>query len=340
MPYNMACLNKLTEISNFKIILIRWDEKVLTPYKPEPNTSIKIIKRSEINLTSIKKIINNYNPEMLLVAGRMDKLYLEASVYAKKRGIIVIVGSDNIWKNSIRQNIACLFSYFTYRKYFTHILVSGLWQYEYAIKLGFKKQKILLNYYSADFEIFNNYYQKYKSLKNKLNKKILFLGRFYEVKGIKILLETMEEILKNEKYSDWKLVMIGNGPLENLISQFHFVEKYQFMNQQEIINKLNDIDFFCLPSNDEPWGVVVHEMCAAGLPILLSDKVGSSTKFLIENYNGYKFNSFDKIDLYKKLTMMMNLSLNELRQMGLRSNLLSNSLTPEIWSYNILSILK
>ena len=41
-------------------------------------------------------------------------------------------------------------------------------------------------------------------------------------------------------------------------------------------------------------GGYLQEAAACGLPIIASDEVGSATKFLINNFNGYRFVSKNK----------------------------------------------
>jgi glycosyltransferase involved in cell wall biosynthesis len=45
-------------------------------------------------------------------------------------------------------------------------------------------------------------------------------------------------------------------------------------------------DVFALASRHEPWGVVVNEAMAAGLPVVLSDRVGAAADLLADGENG------------------------------------------------------
>lgn len=45
-------------------------------------------------------------------------------------------------------------------------------------------------------------------------------------------------------------------------------------------------DVFVLPSWHEPWGVVVNEAAASGLPLVLSDRVGAASDLLQDRVNG------------------------------------------------------
>ena len=46
-------------------------------------------------------------------------------------------------------------------------------------------------------------------------------------------------------------------------------------------------DVFALLSLHEPWGVVVNEAAASGLPLVLSDRVGAARDLLRDGENGY-----------------------------------------------------
>ena len=60
----------------------------------------------------------------------------------------------------------------------------------------------------------------------------------------------------------------------------------RWRNSKEIIRYLRKSCGFILPSKYEPWGVVVHEAACSGLPLILSDSVGSRNELLINNHNG------------------------------------------------------
>ena len=41
-----------------------------------------------------------------------------------------------------------------------------------------------------------------------------------------------------------------------------------------------------LPSRFEPWGVVVHEAAAAGLPVVCTSVAGAASRLVLDGYNG------------------------------------------------------
>ena len=57
-------------------------------------------------------------------------------------------------------------------------------------------------------------------------------------------------------------------------------------NLREIDGRKVAADVFALLSEREPWGVVVNEAAACGLPLVLSDRVGAAFDLLRDGENG------------------------------------------------------
>src|SRR6185295_13276085 len=95
------------------------------------------------------------------------------------------------------------------------------------------------------------------------------------------------------------LVLVGDGPesksLRELASARN-LRRVRFAGSREP-SELPGIyaaaDLFVLPSRHEPWGVVVNEAMAAGLPVVLSDRVGAAPDLLVDGANGRLFPAGD-----------------------------------------------
>ena len=55
---------------------------------------------------------------------------------------------------------------------------------------------------------------------------------------------------------------------------------------ERIVERYAVADVFALLSRHEPWGVVVNEAAACGLPLVLSDRVGAAFDLLEDGRNG------------------------------------------------------
>jgi glycosyltransferase involved in cell wall biosynthesis len=66
-----------------------------------------------------------------------------------------------------------------------------------------------------------------------------------------------------------------------------------FVNQTELPAVYAASDVFTLPSDNEPWGLVVNEAMCAGLPIVLSEEIGCSEDLVKDGVNGATFTAGD-----------------------------------------------
>lgn len=337
MPYNVISYKALTEINNDLIIdVVSWGlSKKLTPYQAPKISNVNYFLEDQLSLSDIKKMIQKKKYSLLYICGRREKIYLKAAIFAKKKGIKIIGQTDEQYYGNFKQLIVKVLSYFLYRKYFDFIFVPGYFQYEYMRYIGFKKEQILIGAYTANTKLFNNYYysSKNRTLPNELN--LLYLGRLEKVKGLDFLIESLKRI----NSSNIKLNIIGNGSMLDKIKNHDFINHTQFMSQNEILNKLDDITFFILPSSYEPWGVVLHEMAAAGIPLICSNEVGARSAFLFNNYNGFLYRHNDYKSFNKAIMKALHITNEKWITYRKRSYELSKSVTPEIWAETINSFI-
>lgn len=339
MPYNIICFKSLLSVGvNIKIHVVCWGvNKKLTPYKVPEILGVSYYLKNDCNAEKLDEFINTLEPCCLYVAGRMEKDYLRACLYARRKNIPVIGTSDSQYSGGVRQWIQRAFSFYLYKRYFNYLMVPGIYQYEYARFIGFSRQQILFPQYCADVTLFNNYYQnRPQSISEKKN--ILFVGRLNKVKGIHLLVEVFLELVENKDFQ-LNLVIVGNGPEKNNMPVHSRIKQYDFLDQSKIVNLLNNVRFFCLPSTKEPWGVVLHEFAAAGMPMVATDICGAATAFVKNYYNGLIIKSGDKISIKNAIQYMAALSSDDLEEMGARSYELSRQIMPSMWASTILTII-
>jgi glycosyltransferase involved in cell wall biosynthesis len=336
MPYNVATFNALlTKYNDYILHVVSWGkDKKLTKYQQPAHNKIHYYDKSQLNYAALLAIFKAVNPRLLLISGRMENDYLKLALLAKRENKIVVGTSDNQYTGSLKQKLAILFSKFLYRRYFEFMLVPGIFQYEYQRLLGFKKEKILFPQYSADTLLFEQAYNNAS-----INKKgILFLGRLDRVKGIDILIKVHKELYESNQISD-KLIVIGDGLLRDTLdlNKEHIIY-HSFMPQKEILNFMSKAKYFCLPSIAEPWGVVIHEAAAAGLPIITTVNCGAASAFVKQGYNGFLFEPGNASKLREILLKMNKKSQNEIQNMGRHSFELSKQINAEMWSDVLLNL--
>lgn len=338
MPYNVIALESLINLNrNLEIDVFSWGvTKKLTPYVPPQIERVNFFDEKDFNYIDLLGLYNKNKYKLIYICNRREKKYLKLAKYARKNSTLIFGQSDEQLQNTSRQFIKKIFSYFLYRQYFDFMCVPGYYQYEFMRYLGFKKNQIFIGAYTANITIFNQFYLDNHCKNFYKTKTLLFLGRLEEEKGLKLLVQTLKKL---QSHFDFKLKVIGNGSQKDLIKDIDFVEYYSFMDQGDLVNQLKEVDFFVLPSNYEPWGVVIHEMTAAGLPIICSDSCGARSAFVFNNYNGFIFKNNCEISLKFCLESAFNISSERLSEFKKRSFELSRFITPQLWSETINSFL-
>lgn len=339
MGYTLATIKKLVE-HGAEVHVIGWDDGKITPYQLPNIPNVHFYNRSEISFDSALNIAEELSPDVVVVSGWQDRLYLQLCKVFVHRGLPVVCGFDDQWEERFKQQIASFLGKFGFfNVWYTHAWVCGPRQYEYARRLGFAKGKILFDLYSADFDIFKTAYERSKKAKIKnYPHNFLFVGRFEDVKGIDILVDAWESLGSLRR--DWTLTLVGNGSLKKRFNNLSDIEVRDFLQPHDLVKMIDSTGCFVLPSRFEPWGVVVHEFAAAGLPLILSDSVGAADSFLIDGVNGFSFRSSQKSYLKSSLLSIIVSSDETLLSMGKASAQLACRITPSTSARNLLSICK
>lgn len=107
----------------------------------------------------------------------------------------------------------------------------------------------------------------------------IYVGRLIEVKNISLLIETFN---KNGK----PLTIVGKGELEEELKAKanNNITFIGFVDNEKLSEIYQSHDVFILPSTYEPWGLVVEEALYWGLPVIVSNKIGSSID-MVQRYN-------------------------------------------------------
>ena len=107
------------------------------------------------------------------------------------------------------------------------------------------------------------------------------------------------------------LVFLGDGVLRSSLeafvkaNNFHNVYFTGFKNQTEMPELYALADILVLPSEIEPWGLVVNEAMCFGLPIIVSDKVGAGGNLVKSGVNGFIYSAGNIESLVSVLKILL-----------------------------------
>lgn len=333
--YVLACCNQLSAKADVHIV--RWPVNKEAPFEFKFNSGLKIYSKSDYNFDQLNQLVKSIEPDAIVCSGWIDKDYLKITKqYFNK--IPTIMTCDTQWRGDLKQRIATLLSRFTLLNVFSHAWVPGQIQKKYVLNLGFKNNKIATGFYSCDLNHFNSIYNKQFSQKQQhFPKRFLFVGRYYEFKGVKELWQAFIE-LQTETPNDWELWCLGVGDIKPI--NHPKIKHFGFVQPKDIEFYTSQTGVFILPSRYEPWGVVVHEFAASGFPLLLSNKIGAKEQFLKQHENGFEFNANDINAIKNAMKNIMNLPDANLLKLSETSHQLAQTVSPSIWVDNLFALIK
>lgn len=175
------------------------------------------------------------------------------------------------------------------------VLPSGIPHKNLILKLGYKK-RIFITGGVGIIDFIDNKTQL--KVEKKIPKSFIFVGRLCKEKNIELMIEVFNRL------PNFNLTIIGSGNLDHKLKSLKKGNNIKFIGH---IKKNNLSDFYLnhdvliLPSISETWGLVVEEAIYFGLPVIVSDIVGSSLD-LVLNYNlGLLFKTKSSQELYNAI---------------------------------------
>ncbi|NNK80304.1 MAG: glycosyltransferase [Flavobacteriales bacterium] len=334
--YLITCLRQWA-LSGNQAIVVHWPVNPEAPFELPQIDGVDFISKDLLESEELKRLVNSRELDGIICSGWIDKSYLRAIAFSKL-DIPSILVMDNQWKGTVKQLVFSRIARLVTKRFFSHAWVIGDPQVEFAVQMGFERDRIRTGFYSADVNAFKGYYEEVLMEAKEFPKTFLYVGRYVRHKGIFDLWEAFVQA-SEELDSDWKLICIGTGEeFENRVIHEDIIH-LGFKQPDQLLEGMSGAGVFVLPSHFEPWGVVVHEFAAAGFPMLLSKEVGAGSSFLEAGKNGFYFESGNVEDLKMGLSKFMKMTDSQLREMSIHSNELALKTTPENWVKTLYELL-
>ncbi len=288
------------------------------------------------------KKVKHYNPDLIYLNGYYDLAYWATMIYAKTRGIKIILDSESNeisrkriwWKETLK------------KAFFNSVdgfLCLGTGAVDYLLKLGVQPEKILTNRNIGIAndkvrKLFQKAYLQRIGAKNALGLpkyNFIFTGRFVKIKNLELLINAFAEVCtKDEKAKDWGLILSGDGTEKGILKRLvadKKIERIFFLPScewHEVPARYALADVAVLPSLFEPFGFLVNEALVYGMPVIVSERCGSAIDLVKIGGNGFIFNPNFQEDLEDKLLKIINLS-DQFEVMGAKGKEMIEYFSPE-----------
>ena len=180
--------------------------------------------------------------------------------------------------------------------------------------------------------------------KDKVKKQILFLSRIHIKKGIELLIDAFDRIIKkNADMDDWTVAIVGNGEEGYIRELKRKVEDLNLRDKVKILAPVfgdakvklyQESSIFCLPSYSENFGMVIAEAMSCGVPCITTNgtpwqllngevsTMGANLDILGKNRKTGWCIDLNVDNLEKVLLEAMTMKTEALYEMGQKGNLL------------------
>ncbi len=192
------------------------------------------------------------------------------------------------------------------------VLACGQLGKEYFSNYGVPVEKIFIQPLESDYTVFQQRdTDRQRAVAEKLalkprRRRLVFCARLAGVKRADVVIDAFSRIAARRP--EWDLVLLGQGPLKDQLKP-RILPKLEhrvtwagfFSDPRDVAAVYHQCDVLVLPSDYEPWALVVVEAVIAGLAIVSSNVVGAAPELVQDGVNGFLFPPGDVLTLERCL---------------------------------------
>ncbi|HEY1657740.1 MAG TPA: glycosyltransferase family 4 protein [Candidatus Sulfotelmatobacter sp.] len=358
-PYRIPVFNALAQRSEIDLQVIFLSEndptlrqwmvyknEITFPYSVLPHWRQRLGKYNILLNRAVHSTLDEIKPDVVVCGGYNYPAAWSAAYWAKRRSVPFLLWTES----TAMERRGSYFHVESLKKRFLNLchafIVPGKSSLDYLKQLGVSQQRIVTARNAVD----NNFYSSASQAVDLNDSEIraryklppryfLFVGRLVKEKGIFDLLEAYEQ-LKLEIRATAGLVFVGDGSdareLQKRTSKIQpgNVRLLGFVHREELPKIYTLAEALIFPTHTDPWGLVVNEAMACGLPVIATNVAGCTLDLVQDNWNGFVVERGDPRSL---AAVMERLATDEelRRQMGNRSRERIQNYSPEIWAQGI-----
>ena len=248
-----------------------------------------------VKLVRLWQLIGRRDVELVGLAGWGHSLLMAALLFAGLRRIPVTMESDTqyepaaAWWRRVLKRLVLPVLFRVPRLFFP----TGTRQAAYFMRYGVPRARIRIAQMTVDVRSIMARVDRYRAQAASASggdkpTVFLYVGRLEPHKGIQDLLDAFVDLPQEDGKSH--LIIVGDGSMRGLVestARIHpAVEYLGRLSGNALIHAYSRADVFVLPSHVEPWGLVINEAMAAGLPVIATDRVGCVDDLVREGKNG------------------------------------------------------
>ena len=290
-------------------------------------------------LGHLLQVFRDFRPDAVFVPGWASRSALATLAAAKSLGVPAIVMSESTsWDNEKKPHKEWLKRQIVSQ--FAAGLAGGTPHAEYLEELGVAREHIRTGYDVVDNQFFAGGTARVRAESRRedlaLPKRyMLASARFIAIKNLPLLIDAYALFRAAHPDAGLDFVLLGDGEDRSAVEQAiarHRLETHihlpGFRQYAELPAYYAFADFFVHVSRVEPWGLVVNEAMASGLPVIVSKTCGCAADLVREGSNGLLVDPTDVRALAQAIATLATAAPDRLAALGRCSAELVSQFSP------------
>lgn len=290
-----------------------------------------------VRATAVYRALSELRPVAVVSIGYSDRSMRAATRWARQNRALSVMSTDT-WAGDKQRHLPLEWAKAVWcRSNYDALFLPGIRSAEYFRLLGYQGSRIWRGVAVVDNDHFagNAAATRLDSSASRRSLSVperyfLTCARLAPEKNVRGLIDAFLQYRR--RGGSWSLVIVGDGAerayLEALAVEgrgnIHFAG-WQPYDRLPAYYGLASC--FVLSSVSEPWGLVVNEAMACGLPVIVSRKCGCQPELCWRGINGYDFDPSDVNALADAMAHISNGTIN-LQHMGASSKQIISRFTP------------
>ena len=352
-PYRIPVFNALAARGDVQLHVIflsendpslrQWHvykEEIRFSYEVLPAWRRRIGKYNALLNWGVSTALRRARPDALLCGGYAYVASWQAAFWAKRHGVPLLLWSESTALDIRRGHRVVEFIKRKFRQRCQAFVAAGKTSRDYLLALGASSDSIFIAPDAVDVHFFaagaEEAREREREIRNRNNlppRYFLCVGRLIREKGVYELLDAYAKLDASVR-SRIGLVVVGDGAarqeLERLAAgiQPGVVRFCGWVHREQIPEIYALAEAFVFPTYSDPWGLVVNEAMACGLPIVASQVAGCVPDLLRDGWNGFAVQPRDVEGLVRSMQWLFD-DPESARRMGSRSFQRIQDYTPE-----------
>jgi 1,2-diacylglycerol 3-alpha-glucosyltransferase len=278
---------------------IRFSYQILPSWRWRTGKGKNKDKDSLLINRGLSSALNKLSPQVIICGGYSYPASWLALWWARRHQVEFVLWSESNRSDSRNERLWVEWLKANFLKHCDRFVVPGKASFEYLRLLGSPSASILTApnavnniWFAAQAENARLHSDEFRRKMKLPSRFILFVGRLVPEKGVFDLLAAYAKLESNLR-SELGLVFAGDGvsrtELARQASQITpgEVSFPGFAQREDLAGLYALAEFLVLPTHSDPWGLVVNEAMACGLPIIVTDVAGCSADLVENGWNGY-----------------------------------------------------